>query len=190
MQTVPACAECNQSFKKDDEYTNMVLALDIRAATHRDVIGNLSTMMRALQYPKARGFAECLAGQTQLSPIVGVSGVPLRKLTRDFTRLASTGARLIRGLHYVEMERALAPDARITMSMSDTVEPSDEVMLLTVRAYDAAKERRQREVGSAFSYAAGFDDDGRSVWVIMVYGYFFWFATVGEPLESGEGLAA
>jgi hypothetical protein len=26
-----------------------------------------------------------------------------------------------------------------------------------------------------FSYTAGFDDDGRSVWVMMLYGYFFWF---------------
>jgi hypothetical protein len=68
--------------------------------------------------------------------------------------------------------------------MSDTVDPSDEVMLLAVQAYDASKDQRQRTVGSAFSYVAGFDGDGRSVWVILVYGYFFWFATVGEPYDS------
>jgi hypothetical protein len=68
--------------------------------------------------------------------------------------------------------------------MGEDVSPSDEVMLLAVQAYDASKERRQREVGEAFSYTAGFDDDGRSMWVIMLYGYFFWFATVGEPYDT------
>jgi hypothetical protein len=183
MLTVPACEECNQSFKKDDEYTGMVLALDIRAATHRDVIGNLSTMMRALQYPQGRGFAKYLDRQTTMSPILGANGVQVRRLIRDLGRLAATGERLVRGLHHAETGKPLAPDARVTMSMCDNVEPSDELLICALQAYDASKERRHREVGSAFSYVAGFDDDGRSVWVIMVYGYFFWFATVGEPYD-------
>jgi hypothetical protein len=181
MLTVPACEECNKSFKNDDEYTAMVLALDIRAATHRDVIGNLSAMMRRLQYPKGRGFTEYLGAQTRLSPILGTNGLPVRRLTRDPNRLAATGKRLVRGLHYVETRKPLTPDTPITMSMCDDREPPTELLIYAVQAYDASKERRHREVGSAFSYAVGFDDDGRSVWVIMVYGYFFWFATVGEP---------
>ena len=125
MLTVPACEECNQSFKKDDEYTGLVLALDIRAATHRDVIGNLSDMMRTLQYPQGRGFAKYLGRQTTLSPILGTNGVQVRKLTRDLNRLAATGERLVRGLHYVETGKPLTPDARITMSMcADIVRPT------------------------------------------------------------------
>ncbi len=58
MPTVPSCEQCNASFKKDDEYTQTVLALDFRAAAHRDVLGSMSTMARALQY--FRGGAPCL----------------------------------------------------------------------------------------------------------------------------------
>ena len=61
---------------------------------------------------------------------------------------------------------------------------SDELIKLTVQSYDASKERRQRDMGNTFGYAAGFDGDGRSTWVIMVYGFFFWFATVGEPYDE------
>ncbi len=50
---VPACEECNQSFRADDEYTGTVIALDIRAATHRDVIGNIASIARSLQNPGA-----------------------------------------------------------------------------------------------------------------------------------------
>jgi len=183
MLTVPACEECNQSFKKGDEYTAMVIALDVQAASHRDVIGNMATITRSFQYPHGRRFVNYLMSQTTPSPILTPSGVPVRKLTRDVERLASTGKRLIRGLHYVEMGKPLAPEARITMSMSDSVEPSDDLIKLAVQAYDASKERRQRDMGNTFGYAAGFDDDGRSTWVIMVYGFFFWFATVGEPYD-------
>jgi hypothetical protein len=102
------------------------------------------------------------------------------KMTREPDRMAATGRRLIRGLHYIETQKPLDPHAQITISMSD-VSPSDKVMLLAVQAYDQAKERRQREVGNAFSYAVEFGYDGRSVWVIMLCGYFFWFATVGPP---------
>ena len=183
MLTVPACEECNQSFKKDDEYTAMVIALDVQAASHRDVIGNMATITRSFQYPGGRKFANYLMSQTTPSPILTPSGVRVRKLTRDVNRLAATGKRLVRGLHYVEMGKPLDPEALITMSMSDSVEPSDELIKLAVQAYDGSKQRRQRDMGNTFGYAAGFDGDGRSVWVIMLYGFFFWFATVGEPYD-------
>lgn len=181
MVTVPACSDCNQSFKRDDEYTGMVLALDSQAATHRDVIGTLPALMRRLQYPQGRGFATSLAKQSKMIPVLAANGTQFLKLTRDLDRIAATGRRLIRGLHYIERQKPLDPQARITLSMSDYVSPSDELIQLAVQAYDASKERRQREIGAAFSYVAGFDDHDRSVWVMMLYGYFFWFATVGEP---------
>jgi hypothetical protein len=76
------------------------------------------------------------------------------------------------------------------MSMSDRVELSDELLKLAVQAYDGSKQRRQRDIGNTFGYAAGFDEDGRSVWVIMLYGFFFWFATVGEPYDVESTQAA
>jgi hypothetical protein len=187
MLTVPACDECNHSFKRDDEYTATVIGLDVRAAPHRDVIGKMSEMARSLQYPEARGLAKYLASHTEPSPILGVNGAHIGKLTQDLRRINATGERIIRGLYYVERRRPVAPDARILIESRNNIELSDEILLLAVQAYEASKDRSTREVGKAFSYAVGFDND-RSVWVLMVYGYFFWFATVGDdPYENESG---
>jgi hypothetical protein len=185
MLVVPACNECNQSFKKDDEYAATVIALDVRAASHSDVIGKMTTMARSFQYPNGRGFAKYLSRQISASPILGVNGVPVGKLTQNLQRINATGARIIRGLHYIEKGRPVPPDAQIMIESRDKVDGSDEILLLAVQAYDASTVRSTREVGKAFSYAVGFDND-RSVWVLMLYGYFFWFATVGDDPNELE----
>lgn len=78
MLTVPACSDCNKGFKNDDEYSRTVLALDLRSATHRDVIGSLPAVLRSLQYPDARGFAQYLGRQAKSSGLVSKSGATVR----------------------------------------------------------------------------------------------------------------
>jgi hypothetical protein len=45
-------------------------------------------------------------------------------------------------------------------------------------------EHRDDAVGRAFSYAAAFIDD-RSVWLMMMYDYFFWVGSIDER-DIGE----
>jgi len=189
MLTVPACDECNQSFKRDDEYTATVIALDVRAASHRDVIGKMSELARSLQYRQGRGFANYLSRQTKTMPVLGVNGMPLGRLTQDLTRINATGRRIIRGLHYIERKKPVDPNARIIIESRTNVELTDDLLVPAVQAYDAAKERSSREVGKAFSYAVGFDNE-RSVWTLLLYGYFFWFAKVGDdPTQDESNIA-
>jgi hypothetical protein len=184
MLTVPACNECNQSFKANDEYTRAALAFEVRAASHRDVIGSLSPMTRSLQRPEARKFTEYLFSQMEPIPVLGVNGNPIQKLKQDVRRIDATGERIVRGLYFIEKGQPLDPGARITIASEDDMESVNPLLLDAVQAYDASTDQRKGSVGAAFSYVAGFQGE-RSVWVLMLYGFFFWFALVGEyPMED------
>jgi hypothetical protein len=187
MLTVPACNECNQSFKGNDEYTRAVLAFDVRAASHRDVIGSLTTLMRSFQRPEARRFAQYFSSQMEPIPVLGVNGMPIHKLTQDVRRIDATGERIVRGLYYIEKKKPLDANARIVIVSEDDMESSNPLLLDAVQAYDASTDQRKGGVGNAFSYVAGFEGD-RSVWVLMLYGFFFWFALIGDyPIETESG---
>lgn len=183
MLTVPACETCNASFKKDDEYTHMVVALDFRAASHRDVLGNMSTLARSLQRPQARGFTQSLVKNSRSTGLLTPSGASVRKMTVDVSRIDATGEHIVRGLHYVETKMTVDPKARVLVRSLPHVEPSDPMLLAAVRMHDLCPDQRHREVGKAFSYGVGFGY-GKSVWIMMLYGYHFWFATIGEPPED------
>jgi hypothetical protein len=62
---------------KDDEYTRTVLSLDLRASFNFDAQTNLRAVLRSLQRPNAKGFAEYLANQASNSRIVTASGAPI-----------------------------------------------------------------------------------------------------------------
>jgi len=95
MLVVPACFGCNQGYKADDEYTRIALALDVRAASHRDVIGSLSALLRSLQYPEGRKFSQYLGRQMSPAAIFGGSGAPIGRMTQDRRRLNATGEHIV-----------------------------------------------------------------------------------------------
>src|ERR1039458_8473991 len=77
LLTVPACADCNLSFKSDDEYTRTVLATDLRANWNYAAQSNLPAIMRSLQRPNARGFAEYISQQSHLMSVLAPNGNPV-----------------------------------------------------------------------------------------------------------------
>jgi hypothetical protein len=70
LLTVPACMTCNQSFQKDDEYTRTMLSIDVRAAKNPTAQSNLPAVLRSLQRPDARGFAEYLTSTAESSTVL------------------------------------------------------------------------------------------------------------------------
>ena len=93
--TVPACRKCNQSFQKDDEYTRTMLAIDVRAAKNTAAESNLPAVLRSLQKPEARAFAEYLTRQAESSVILGEDGSPMGQVFElDKARTNRTGVRL------------------------------------------------------------------------------------------------
>jgi len=71
LLTVPACRDCNEGFKADDEYTRTVIGLDVRASKNATAQSNLPAIIRSLQRPDARGFAEYIVSQSTPSAILG-----------------------------------------------------------------------------------------------------------------------
>ena len=186
MRVVPACAECNESFKKDDEYTRTVVALDVRAASHPDVIGSLSKMMRSLQYPEARGFAQSLGRASTPSTLFGPNGVRLAKLTQNGSRINATGLHIVRGLYYLERGKVIAKDAAIKLAHTTGLTSESREMLDIARVFAALADHRDGVAGRAFSYAAAFGH-GVSVWVMLLYDYLFWVSSIDEREESLRG---
>jgi len=176
--TVPACRQCNQSFQKDDEYTRTVVAIDLRASKNRDAQCKLPAILRSLQNPNAKAFAEYLAHQTTQTTILAPDGAPMGQAVEvDRTRVNATGARIIRGLYFSEIGKPLERDALIKIGTKPGLSEHDPDAVQIARCYSAFPEHRDREIGTAFSYVAGFGP-GVSVWMMLLYDYFAWVGTV------------
>jgi len=179
MLTVPCCSECNSGFTTDDEYTRVALALDVRAASHGDVIGGMPSLMRWLANPGRRGFARYLAGQMKPLPIVGPNGAVIVKATQDVRRIDATGERIVRGIYYIQKRQPVPKSALVKVASRAGMTASDPDMLMIARVFRAAPERRDGAVGRAFSYAVALADR-RTVWLMLLYDYFFWVGIVDE----------
>lgn len=178
--TVPSCADCNLSFKLDDEYTRTVLATDIRATWNYAAQSNLSAIMRSLQRPNARAFAEYISQQSHLLNVLAPDGNPVLTVEFDRQRINRSGLHILRGLYFRETGNRLSgqnADVRLGSKAGLTHEHSQ--TLTIARVFRLFPDQRNGATGTAFSYAAAFGDR-RSVWLMLLYDYFFWVGTVDE----------
>jgi hypothetical protein len=175
--TVPACLPCNQSFQKDDEYTRTVALLDVRASHNQDAQAKAPASMRSLQRPDARAFVEYLARQSTNTTILAHHGRPLGQIIDvDKVRVNATGARLVRGLHFVETGKPLSRSVvRVETKLGLRTDEKDSLEI--ARVFSGFPEWKNREFGTAFSYVAGFAP-GMSVWLMLLYDYFVWLGVV------------
>jgi hypothetical protein len=176
LLTVPSCRDCNKSFQKDDEYTRTVVCLDDRAKHHKDAKAKLPAVLRSLERPTAKAFADYLVSQSRETIVLGPNGIPLIEMELSNTRLNATGARIMRGLFYVETGSSLPQSAALKIGSTMGLSASDAFALQFARVYSGCSKRRDREIGEAFNYVAAFGS-GFSIWLMMLYGYFFWAGT-------------
>jgi hypothetical protein len=178
LLTVPACRNCNASFQLDDEYTRMVLSIDVRGAKHPDVRSNLPAIVRSLQRPNARAFADYLTSRMAETRTLAMNETPMgHALEVDRKRINATGERMVRGLFFIEMGKPLSPTAHVRIAANTGANASDPVIRQFARIYVQCSDHRDREIGRAFSYAAGISADF-SVWILLLYDYFVWIATI------------
>lgn len=178
--TVPACRDCNSKFKADDEYTRTVLALDMRSNWNYAAQSNLPAIMRSLHRPDARGFAQYLAQQLHTMKILSPSGSPVTAIQIDQRRINATGMHILRGLYFRETGKCISDvtaDVRVASKAGLTADHPDMATIASV--FHLFLDQRNGVVGSAFSYAAAFGY-GRSIWVMLLYDYFFWVGSVDE----------
>jgi len=184
LLTVPACADCNASFKADDEYTRTVLAADIRANWNYAAQFNLPAIMRSLRRPDAQGFAGYLRQQSRSMSILAPNGTRVTALEIDQPRINRSGMHVLRGLYFHETGKQLSgsnADVRVASTVGLTSKDPD--MLAIARVFQFLPDHRDGVTGTAFSYAAAFGHN-RSVWLMLLYDYHFWIGSIDEREAS------
>jgi hypothetical protein len=183
LWTVPACYDCNGSFKADDEYTQAVLTGDLRATWNSAAQSNLRRVVRSLESPAARGFLKYLASQTTSARIVTPSGSPVMVTEVDRTRANKTGMRLMRGLYFREAGKRVPRDAVVRMESRAGLTADHPDMLTIARMFSIFPDHRNGAKGTAFSYFAAFGGN-MSFWLMLLYDFFFWFGYVDERAKE------
>jgi hypothetical protein len=172
---------------KDDEYTRTVLALDVQAAQNSAAQQKLSAILRSLQRPDARGFAEYLAGQSKATMVLGSDGLPMgTAILLDSQRVNRTGLRIMQGLYFIETGRRIPGNAAVMLASAAGLTAEHPDMLTIAHVFSLFPDQRDGALGCAFSYAAALGYE-RSAWVMLLYDYHFWVGTIDERDASERG---
>lgn len=178
LLTVPSCWACNKSFQADDEYTRFIAAIDYRAGKNNTARLKLQAVVRAMQRPEATRFSAHLLRQMEHTIVLGSDGNPMAsQVLVDQRRVDATGARLVRGLYYVEQKTILGSPQSLRVASKAGVSERDPAIQQFARMYSGCPDRRERQVGDAFDYVVCFWPTA-SIWLLMLYGYFSWLATI------------
>jgi hypothetical protein len=112
--------------------------------------------------------------------ILTPTGQPIMAVQTDQRRVNATGMHILRGLYFRETGKRLSgatADVRVASKSGLTAEHP--AVLTAARVFNLFPDQRNGAMGSAFSYAAAFGY-GRSVWLMLLYDYFFWIGSVDE----------
>lgn len=185
LLTVPACHRCNASFQADDEYTRFVASVDLRSAEQKVVQSKMSAILRSLQRPDAKGFAQYLGSQVKSTTVLGPDGRPLGQVEVDRKRINATGERIVRGLFFIEAGKPLPSSTQVRIGSKPGITASNPTILQFARMYRSCSDRRSKTIGDAFSYIAAFHPKF-SIWLLLLYGHFSWLATIGGSSDATE----
>jgi hypothetical protein len=92
----------------------------------------------------------------------------------------------MRGLYFIEKGDRIPSDASIRLESTAGLTAEHPDMLTIARVFNYLTDHRSGSVGTAFSYTAGFGF-GRSVWLMLLYDYYFWVGSVDERPMSERG---
>jgi hypothetical protein len=181
LLTVPACYDCNRSFKNDDDYTRNVLALDLRAQRNQSAIAKLPAVFRSLQKPEAVKFREAFLSEMSSSSLVDAIGQPLGSVFKpNVSRVEATGRHIARGLHFSFCGEPLPQDYKLFVHSKPGYDSIDFFMPEFTSFYDKCSAHRQGHVGDAFSYVAASAGNAYA-WLLLFYEYFWWIVIAVPP---------
>ncbi len=176
--TVPACDDCNQGFKADDEYTAVVAAMDLRAQNHPSGRTRWQSLARGLNKPGSEAFRAAIARQQETGRILGPNGLPLGgRIKSDKARMDATGRHIVRGLYYALTKTPLHVTMELIIGCQTGVDERHEAMQTFQRGWEKWPDRRQSDVGEGFRYST-VAIGGQSMWFIELYDYLCWFGVV------------
>jgi hypothetical protein len=113
LATVPACAPCNNSFSRDEQYFQAVLLLGPCGTTRHGEAVWRESLARA--YAKQIGLRKRIAGSTRYSNHYSPAGLLLgleERVHFDQNRFNNVIIKIARGLYYLEYGEPIANHAR------------------------------------------------------------------------------
>src|SRR5262249_22430752 len=115
-----------------------------------------------------------------LSIVLGADGNPLGQVVEvEQNRVNAAGARLIRGLYYVETGKRLGQPKNFRIASRAGVTEKDPAIQHFARTYASSTDRQTSESGDSFSYAVCLHPMF-SIWFLLLYGYFGWLALIQD----------
>jgi hypothetical protein len=145
----------------------------------------MAAILRSFQRPQTKAFSLYLLRQMNDTRILGADGNPMgQELEVDRKRIDATGRRIVRGLYYIEKNVNLGSPQEFRVASRAGIEAKDRALQKFAELYAGSQDPRAREVGNVFSYAVGFYPTF-SVWLLLLYGYFSWLASIkfGEEAQ-------
>jgi hypothetical protein len=180
LLTVPSCRRCNASFQADDEYTRFVISVDFRAAGNSVAQTKMPAILRSLERQQSRKFSRYLLDQMTASTVLGADGRPLgQRVDVDRHRINVTGSRMVRGLLFSETGTRLKASDDFRIASKAGIEDRDPAIQEFAKLYTRCPDRRNKEIGEAFSYVVGFHPQ-YSIWLLVLYDFFAWAATIRQ----------
>ena len=117
--------------------------------------------------------------------IVTASGAAMTRIETDGRRINNSGMHITKGLYFRETGKPLSNHAAIRLGSKAGLTSDHPDMLTIARAIRNLPDQRHGSAGTAFSYFAAFGG-AQSVWLLLLYDYFFWVATVDESEATGR----
>jgi hypothetical protein len=177
MIKVPACGECNDDKKEDDEYLRDFMVIDIENAGHPIADGLLKEkMLRAAQRNQSR-LAKDVIRKSVLAPVHSQGGIYLGHrpaVPLDHERANRIFTRITRGLYYQLYHRRLPDDCTFEVRRVLAAHRADHVQRMVDMGVNV-----KRVIGDTFDcwHVVGQEDDTVSMWLMRFFNIFITVTT-------------
>lgn len=121
---VPACTDCNNGASDDDEYFRDVVVKYHRVADRPESTPSFESMVRALYHPKKRRYAEATLRGIKDRRVFTHAGLDLGLQPTydvDTARVVRCVSRYVRGLHFRELGKTVAPDNLVALANPESL---------------------------------------------------------------------
>lgn len=185
LLTVPACAECNGRYSKDDDYFRIALTTVERAKGNPDRDTVVKVVQRGMHKPEAKRFAESFEREMTVVPRFTPTGLYVghaRRIALDGARLDRVAARIVRGL-YLKVKNVRLPDDHVVQTVHHgrfpLVPEQREVEELILDFMMMVQEEPIRVFGQTFAFRWLQSPNGehRTHWLLYFYEQLDFYCT-------------
>lgn len=170
LVTVPACTDCNTSFKANDEYFAAMLALRTGVLQSRQGRRLLAQVTRGLRHPKGQRFREMITANWMKAEDLPKEYGPVDGpyvYWANIPRLRATAERIVRGLHYHCYRATLDPHTTVRAALLEEL-PRD-IRTLTLAPLYGEDPVELADGCFAFCTKRARSDEQLSVWLLTFY---------------------